>query len=263
MLSGTRGSGTLFFAGCHLHCLYCQNHQISQFQSNGGSDPKASWRVTTEQLASQMLQLQESGAHNISLVSPTPHLAAIVVALQLATQRGLHLPVVYNSSGYDNLQALSYLDGLVDIYLPDLKYASSQQAERLSGAANYPQVAQSAIQEMQRQVGDLQLDQDGVATAGLIIRHLVLPKGLSQTKQVLTNIAREIGPQVALSLMAQYYPAHRALQVPGLETGLSEVEYQQAVDVVLDLGFENGFVQELDAGQHYRPDFARAAHPFE
>jgi len=256
-ISGTRGSGTVFAAGCNLRCLYCQNCQISQ----GAPDDFPGYPA--EQLAAAFLSLQQRGCHNVNWVSPTHVSAQLVAALALAIPRGFTLPIVYNSNGYDSLSALQLLDGIVDIYLPDLKYADADIALRLSGAPDYPDVALAAIGEMYRQVGVLQLDEDDIARRGLIVRHLVLPHNLAGTREILRRLAAEVSPEVTVSLMAQYYPTHRAATLPELARTITAAEYEEAIDAFAGAGLENGWAQEPhEAPESYRPDF-HAPHPFE
>ncbi len=255
-LSGTRGAGTLFTAGCNLRCLYCQNAQISQ------GDLAAYPEYDTDALADAYFALQARGVHNLAWVSPTHVIAQLVAALVPARADGLALPVVYNSNGYDRVDVLRLLEGVVDIYLPDLKYADDATAEALSGAPGYTDTALAAIREMYRQVGDLELDGDGLARRGVIVRHLVLPGDLSGTRTALRRLAEEVSPTITVSLMAQYYPAHRAAAHPLLARPLTAAEYDTALDAFADAGLENGWAQEPKASETYRPDF-EAGHPFE
>lgn len=237
-ISGSRGSGTIFFSNCNLACAYCQNWPISQLGQGK--------EVSFEDLAGMMLELQERGCHNINLVTPSHMVAQILISLELAAGRGLRIPLVYNSSGYDSLDALSLLDGLVDIYMPDIRYLDPVVSKRYSDAADYPQTVRQSLKEMWRQVGPLQLDDDGIARRGMLVRHLVLPNGLSQSLECLEFLAKEISPQVYLSLMAQYFPAHKAPGMPELARGVTAEEYQKAVDRAGELGFANGWFQDLD-----------------
>lgn len=221
------------------------------------------WETTVDELAGMMLDLAERGAHNIELVSATSQVAFWLPALCAATARGMHLPVVYNTSGFERLEVLHLLDGVVDVYLPDLKYASSHWAGRLSAAADYPSIAFRAVAEMWRQVGPLQLDAGGMALRGLLVRHLVLPAGLSQTAQVLGTLRRQLGPRLAVSLMAQYHPPAHQVEVPPLMRKLRAEEYRRALDLLEHLGIDEGFVQERTAAANYLPDFDRGGHPFE
>ena len=259
-VSGSRGSGTIFFANCNLRCVYCQNHQISQepatFAGQTGS---------AEELADLMLRLQdESCCHNINLVSPSHFVPQIVEALCLAAPRGLRLPLVYNTNAYDSVETLRLLDGIVDVYLPDIKYSSNAVATRLSGAGDYVQVSREAIAEMYRQVGgSLLLNGEGVVQRGLIVRHLVLPGGLAGSGESLDWLARDLTTDITLSLMSQYYPTHRAQDMPLLSRRITAREYREVVEHANALGFEHIWAQEPEASAHYRPDFSRDGHPFE
>jgi putative pyruvate formate lyase activating enzyme len=227
-LRGTRGSGTIFFSGCNLGCVYCQNYDISQ-----GTPGRA---VTVDELAEMMLELQKMGTHNVNLVSPSHVVPHIIAAVAVAAPRGLRLPLVYNSGGYDSQLALRMLDGLVDIYMPDMKYASAQVGERLSGVPDYPTVNQAAVREMHRQVGDLDIDERGVARRGLLIRHLVLPNGLAGTEEIARFLAEEISRDTYINVMAQYRPAYRAREYPEIDRPLTHEEYREAVEAVLEAG---------------------------
>jgi len=227
-LRGWRGSGTIFFGRCNLHCQYCQNHDISQTDSGEEIEP--------ERLAAIMLALQEVGCHNINFVSPTHVVPQIMAAVLIAAQAGLRLPLVYNSGGYDSLAMLRLLDGVIDIYMPDMKYADAAIGQRYSKVPRYPEVNQAAVREMHRQVGDLQIDAHGLATRGLLVRHLVLPAGLAGTSHVVRFLADEISPDTYLNLMDQYRPAYRAAQYPELNRPITRAEYQAAVQMALDAG---------------------------
>jgi len=237
-ISGSRGSGTVFFSYCTGRCIFCQNYPISQLAT--GND----W--TAGQLAEAMISLQRKGCHNINLVTPTHYVPAIIEAVALACARGLRLPILYNTSGYDSLETLALLDGIVDIYLPDAKYADDAVAQELSGFVGYVEANRAALLEMQRQVGtELLLDPEGVAYRGMIIRHLVLPGNLSQSVQVMTWIA-ETMPEVHISLMSQYFPAYKAVDHPVLGRRLYHREYRSVLQALEALGLENGWRQELD-----------------
>lgn len=248
-ISGRQGSGTVFFAGCTLGCRFCQNFAISQ---QGWGD-----ELDAQELALVFLKLQLAGAHNLNLVTPTPHLAVILEALAIARQAGCTLPVVYNTSGYERAAAIRQLAGLVEIYLPDYKYADNRVAARLSDAPNYVEHCRAALREMFAQVGDLELDDRGVAVRGVLVRHLVLPNDLSGTPEVLRDLVRLGGRGVWVSLMSQYTPMHLAPQTPGLERGVNPAEYRAARDALAAAGIENGFVQDLaSATDEFLPDFA-------
>jgi len=257
-LSGTKGSGTIFFGNCTMRCVYCQNHQISQ-----DSKKQQSNEISISKLAEQMLYLQDSGCHNINLVTPTHFVPQVLRALMAAVPKGLNLPLVYNTSGYDSIDVLRMLEGIVDIYLPDLRYASGQAANDFSGTPDYPDRARECIKEMYRQVGDLVVDEAGVAQRGLIVRHLILPNRLAGSKELLTWLASEVSPSVTVSIMAQYYPAHRALSIPALARKITLPEYSEVVAWVNQLGLENGWLQEIEAAENYLPDFERGGHPFD
>ena len=232
VLRGRYGSGTIFFSGCNLHCQYCQNDDISQHVSGRPVSP--------QDLAAMMLDLEQQGCHNINLVSPTHVVPHIVMGLVTAIQAGLRLPVVYNSGGYDAPQALNLMDGLVDIYMPDMKYADAAIAQQLSLVRDYPAINQAAVKEMHRQTGDLVIDERGVAQRGLLIRHLVLPGGLAGTAEVARFLAEEISRDTYINIMAQYHPAYKAWQcatkaIP-LDRRVTPAEYAAAVQQARDAG---------------------------
>jgi putative pyruvate formate lyase activating enzyme len=235
-ISGTRGSGTIFFSGCTLQCIFCQNYPISQLGVGR--------YMSVEELAKKMLTLQRKGAHNINLVTGTHQMAAVVKALLLAVRQGFSLPVVHNTSGYERVEILRLLEGIVDIYLPDIKYADSEVAQRCSSRADYVECNRLALLEMWRQVGPLKLDVEGIAYRGMLIRHLVLPEDLSGTADGLAFLAEQIGPEVWISLMHQYFPAHEAVHTPPFNRRVTKQEYERAFRMVTDFGLENGFVQK-------------------
>lgn len=220
-LRGRGGSGTIFFSWCNLRCVFCQNWEISQKGIGREVEPS--------ELAQMMLDLQGEGCHNINLVSPSHVVAQILAAVWMAAQRGLRLPLVYNTGGYDSPEALQLLDGVVDIYMPDMKYGDSETAHQYSHVRNYVEVNQAAVKEMHRQVGDLILDDRGIALRGLLVRHLVLPGGLADSEKVLAFLAREISPNTYLNLMDQYYPCYRAYECPPLDRPITSEEYRQAL----------------------------------
>jgi putative pyruvate formate lyase activating enzyme len=227
-LVGSYGSGTIFFTHCNLLCLFCQNFDISH-QGIGQ-------KVGDDQLADIMLDLQRQGCHNINFVTPSHVVPQILAALEIAASRGLNVPLVYNSGGYDLPGTLEYLDGVVDIYMPDFKFWNSEVASQTCNAADYPEVARQALKEMHRQVGDLVISEDGIACRGLLVRHLVMPGGMANTRQVMRFIAREISPRTYVNVMSQYRPCGRAHEVPGLEVPLSATEYRRAVNETLAEG---------------------------
>jgi putative pyruvate formate lyase activating enzyme len=240
-LRGWKGSGTLFFTRCNLRCVFCQNHDISQ--TDAGNE------VTSHELAAIMLRLQVMGCHNINLVSPSHVVPQILAALVLAAQNGLHVPLVYNTGGYDSLETLKLLDGIVDIYMPDMKFASGGHAKKYSRARDYPQVNRTVVKEMYRQVGDLQIDKNGLAKRGLLVRHLVLPRKLAGTKQIVDFLADVISVNTYLNLMAQYHPAYNASCYPELNCCTTASEYNQALQMakeagltILDSDFKQAFL---------------------
>jgi putative pyruvate formate lyase activating enzyme len=237
-LSGTKGSGTIFLTNCNLRCVYCQNYPISQL-GNGAER-------TPGELAGQMIWLQEQGCHNLNLVTPTHFMPQILKAFGIARERGFNLPIVYNTSGYESLEALRLLDGIVAIYLPDMRYSDDAVARTYSVAPHYPEINRAAIKEMYRQVGNLVLDEDGIATRGLIIRHLILPGGLSGTERVMKFLAEEISKDVYISLMSQYFPAFKAHEFKELSRRITADEYEEAYQTMRKYGLENGWIQHID-----------------
>lgn len=235
-ISGTKGSGTVFLSGCSLKCAFCQNFPISQF---GNGD-----EISTNKLALRMLKLQRQGVHNINFVTPTHFMPQILAALWLAIPHGFTLPIVWNSSGYEKVDVLQLLDGVVSIYLPDMKYADDAVALRISAAPGYRDVNRSAVAEMLRQVGHLVLDDHDIAGRGLIIRHLVLPEGLSGSRETLAWIAAHLGTETHISLMKQFFPAHRALDMPDVGRKITDDEYDEAADMLEGFDLENGWVQD-------------------
>jgi putative pyruvate formate lyase activating enzyme len=236
-ISGDRGSGTIFFSGCTGKCRFCQNYPISQLG--------VGQEIGVEDLAEMMLELQRRGAHNINFVTPTHFTAAILAALPHAVERGLRLPLAYNCSGYELVETLQLLEGVIDIWMPDAKYADDEIALRLSGFHDYVRHNRAALTEMYRQVGDIRIiDDQGVMQRGMIIRHLVLPDGLAGTKYVLEWIAGHLSPQVYISLMSQYFPAHLCVDDPVMGRKITPDEYEQAFGALTAAGFEDGWVQE-------------------
>ncbi|BDV42865.1 radical SAM protein [Geotalea uraniireducens] len=235
-ISGSRGSGTIFFSHCTLHCRFCQNFPISQL--GNGND------LTPRQLAEKMLGLQRKRVHNVNLVTPTHMLPQILAALYLAVPRGFTLPLVWNSSGYETVDALHLLDGVVDIYLPDMKYVAEEPAVGFSAAPGYRAANRAAVVEMLRQVGHFTADDNGIGVRGLIIRHLVLPEGAAGSGETFRWIAALLGKETHVALMNQYFPAHRAPETPGLQRKITADEYAAAVAALEAAGLENGWVQE-------------------
>jgi putative pyruvate formate lyase activating enzyme len=227
-LRGWRGSGTIFFSRCNLKCQFCQNHDISQTD--------AGYEIEPEQLASIMVELQAQGCHNINFVSPSHVVPQIMAAVLIAAEAGLCLPLVYNTGGYDSMAMLKLLDGVVDIYMPDMKYADAEIARRFSKIPNYPQINQAAVREMHRQVGDLQVSDTGLALRGLLVRHLVLPDNLAGTDEIVRFLATEISPDTYLNLMDQYRPAYKAHHFPALNRRITRQEYETVVRMARDAG---------------------------
>ncbi len=220
-LRGWNGSGTIFFASCNLRCVYCQNYEISQLREGR--------EVSAQELADKMVSLQEQGCHNINLVTPSHQVPQILEGLLLAAQKGLHIPLVYNTSSYDELDTLRLLDGIVDIYLPDFKYADAEAGLEYSKVPGYPEIAKIAIKEMHRQTGDLVVDERGLAVRGVLLRHLVLPGGLAGTAAIMRFLAEEISKDTYLNIMDQYRPCWKAFSYPPLDRRITMEEFEQAV----------------------------------
>ncbi|MDD5746665.1 MAG: radical SAM protein [Candidatus Omnitrophica bacterium] len=248
-LSDNGGAGAVFFSHCNLHCVYCQNHQISQ-------QPGIQHPISTAELSRIMISLQEQGAQNIDLVSPSHFLPQILSALFEARQQGLRLPIVYNTNGYESEPALALLDGLVDIYLPDFKYGNDADALRYSQAPDYVAAASRALRQMHAQVGDFVEDEQGRACRGLLVRHLVLPQGHAASKTVLDILKKNVGTGIGLSVMSQYAPCYRASRYPELNRPLTPREYDECTEYVQALGFTRCWIQELESNNVYFPDFS-------
>jgi len=227
-LVGRGGSGTIFFSSCNMRCIFCQNYDVSQLRDGN--------EASAEELALIMLKLQSNGCHNINLVSPSHVVAQILEALVIAAKKGLHLPLVYNTGGYDSVDALKLLDGVVDIYMPDIKYMDASIAERLSGVKNYPGVVKDAVREMHSQVGDLIIDERGIAKRGLLVRHLVLPGDLAGTGEVMRFLAEEVSKNTYVNIMDQYYPCYKAFDNPPLNRRTTVGEFELAVEVAKEAG---------------------------
>ena len=246
-ISGTNGSGTVFFTGCNLKCVFCQNHSIAI-----GQKGKA---VTPSRLADLFLMLQDKGAHNINLVTPSHYIPGIAQALTLAKEKNMTLPIVYNTSGYDSVQSLTMLDGLVDIYLPDFKYVSGTLSQRYSHAPDYFEVASKSLAEMYRQVSD-PVFEDDLIQKGIIVRHLVLPGCTADSKEVIRYLYETYGDRIFISIMNQYTPVPHVASYPELNRKITDAEYDEVVDYAIDLGVEQGFIQEGDtASESFIPDF--------
>jgi putative pyruvate formate lyase activating enzyme len=255
-ITGTKGSGNIFFSFCNLRCIFCQNHQISH-EGIGGP-------ASVDDLVSIFFSLRSIGCHNINLVSPTSHVPFIAPAIAEAKRRGLGLPFVYNTNAYDDVETLKSLEGLIDIYLPDFKYGNKLIAARLShvpDSAPYPDAARAAILEMKRQVGDLSV-KDNIAQSGIIVRHLVLPGGLAGSRRVFEWIGENLGRSTWIGLMSQYLPLHRSGDYPILARRIRQDEYESVISYLVDNGFDNVFIQELESAPLFVPDF-RKERPFE
>ncbi len=231
-LVGHHGSGTIFLTHCNLHCVFCQNYEISHLERGQ--------RVTIDQMARHMVKLQEIGCHNINFVTPTHYVPQIVAALPQAIQLGLRVPLVYNCGGYESLEVIRLLDGIIDIYMPDMKFFSSEVAGRFCNAPDYPDVVKSVLREMHRQVGDLKIDSHGVAERGLLIRHLVMPHGLAGTEDVMRFIAETLSPHSYVNIMAQFRPAHQAVEFPDLTRPVTIEEFGEAVEIAGKWGLYRG-----------------------
>ena len=259
VISGSKGSGTIFFGNCNMRCVYCQNYQISQDWAR-----QQSKETDCHTLAERMLYLQnELGCHNVNFVSPSHFVPQLVQAVLEAVPMGLRLPLVYNTSSYDSIESLRELDGIISIYLADLRYASDKWARKFSQALGYVAHARAAIKEMYWQVGDLVLDEAGLAQRGLIVRHLILPNGLAGSHDSLTWLVSEVSPTVTVSIMSQYFPAHLASRIPALSRTISASEYSEVFNLVNRLGLENGWLQEVGASDNYLPDFRYEGDPFD
>lgn len=242
------GAGTIFFAHCNMHCIYCQNYQISQQQGNKNI-------VSVDGLADMMLKLQQEHAENIDLVSPTQFMPVIIEAIYCAKQQGLRLPIIYNTNGYEEARIIKLLEGIVDVYMPDLKYDSEDAGRCYSDVSDYVYYAKNAIRIMKNQVGGFTLNEKAQGLKGLFVRHLVLPNNIAATKEVLDFLHEEIGTDIGLSLMSQYAPCYMADKFRELDRTLYEQEYEQVVDYAHKLGFEKCWIQELKSNDVYFPDF--------
>ena len=261
-LTGTRGAGNVFFGNCNLRCVYCQNYQISQAHKQQIKN-----EVTHERLAEMMLELQARGCHNINFVSPTHFAPQMARAILIAAQNGLQLPIVYNTNAYDSVEVLELLDGIVDVYLPDLKYAEDEAGYLYSKVPSYRDFSRAALKAMYRQTGDeLVYDENGLLQRGLVIRLLVLPNDIGGLRESLEWIRDELSPRAAISLMAQYYPTNVAgtnQRYTLLSRRISESEWLRAISALSEFGMEEGWIQEYDGAPfYYRPDFNDAETPF-
>jgi putative pyruvate formate lyase activating enzyme len=248
MISGKRGSGTIFFSHCSLHCAFCQNYDISQLAHGQ--------EVEIEELVRMMLSLQDQGVHNINLVSPTHYAPQIMEVAELARGRGLKLPLVYNTGGFDSIELIKELDGKIEVYMPDFKYFDNEKAFKYSGAEHYVEIASEGIAEMYRQVGNVQFNKEGVAVKGLLVRHLVLPNDLADSEKVMDFLA-SLSNDIWVSIMAQYNPQFRAGEFPELARRLRPDEYHKVVEHAREIGLHNCYVQDLMSSETYLPDFSK------
>lgn len=257
-LVGANGAGNIFFGNCNLRCVYCQNYQISQnYKSEIGHE------VSFERLAEIMIELQEKGCSNIGLVSPTHFVPQIVKSLYIAIEKGLNLPLIYNTNAFDSVDVLRLMDGVVDIYLPDLKYSYDSDGHDYSKVKEYPKFARLAVREMHRQVGsELVMDDDGLLKRGLLVRHLVLPNDIAGSEETLRWISGELGKDVALSIMSQYYPTNKAESIALLNRHVCESEYERVIALLDKFGLESGWMQNFESKDYYMPDFTNRAEPF-
>lgn len=247
-ISGKDGSGTVFFSNCNFRCIFCQNYKISQ--------ERKGYEISIEELANIFIELQNKGANNINLVTPTTYAYQIIEAIKIARNKGLNLPIIYNTNGYESLTTLRDLKGYIDVYLPDLKYYSNEIAEKYSKAPQYFEIVTKAIMEMIKQVGSVVLDENGIIQKGVIVRHLVLPNHIQNSKHILKWLKSNVDDTAYVSVMAQYFPTYKAKEDKYIYRKLNKKEYQEIENYLYLLEFKNGFIQEL--GEHeeeYVPDF--------
>jgi putative pyruvate formate lyase activating enzyme len=250
VISGTMGAGNIFFGNCNLKCIFCQNYEISQ-----NSKYERQNEVSYERLADIMIELQARNCHNIGLVSPTHFSVQILKSVLIAAGKGLNIPIIYNTNGYDSVEMLKLYDRIADIYLPDFKYGNNFYGETYSDASNYFDHAKNAIKEMYNQVGDKLIYDGNVIVRGLIIRHLVLPNGLAESEKVFQFISEELSPEIHISLMSQYYPTNKSYKDILIDRPLRESEYEKAISLMDKYGLHNGWFQEMDSSDHYLPEF--------
>lgn len=247
-ISGTNGSGTVFFTNCNLNCIYCQNYEISQ----GGKGKE----ITIQTLADIFIKQQEKGANNINLVTPTMYVYQIIESIKLARKNGLKIPIIYNSNGYENIETIKMLNGYIDVYLPDLKYYTNELSKKYSNVDNYFEVATNAIKEMYSQVGNAVFDDNGIIQKGVIIRHLVLPNHIQNTKNILKWINENLPKDIYVSVMAQYFPTYKAKNDSLINRKLNKKEYKEVLNYLYSLDLQNGYIQELGSHEEeYVPDF--------
>jgi len=250
------GVGNIFFGNCNLRCVYCQNYEISQ---NHKTEIKN--EISIQRLAEMMIELQEKKANAIGFVSPTHFVPQIVMALDIAVKNGLNIPLVFNTNTYDSVEVLKLLEGIIDIYLPDLKYSDDENGYKYSKIKNYVLHSRNSIREMYRQIGSRLIIENGLLRRGLLIRHLILPNDLAGSKETLKFIS-DLDNNINVSIMSQYYPTHKALSIDLLSRNIKEKEYEKVIDLLDELDLENGFLQEFESENYYRPDFKDRVEPF-
>jgi putative pyruvate formate lyase activating enzyme len=250
VISGTNGAGNIFFGNCNLRCVFCQNYEISQ-----NYKAEATNEVSFDRLAGIMLELQDQGCHNIGLVSPTHFAPQILKSIYIAAEQGLRIPIVYNTNGYDSPEMLRLFEDVADIYLPDFKYGADESAKEYSKAPDYFESAKAALQEMYRQIGDTMEYENGILMRGLIVRHLTLPNDLAESEEVFKFIAKELSSNVHISLMSQYYPTFKAEEHVLISRRVRVREYEKAVELLDKYNLKNGWIQELESPDNYRPEF--------
>lgn len=247
-ISGTNGSGTVFFSNCNLNCIFCQNYEISHLGKGR--------EISVNELAKIFIEQQEKGAHNINLVTPTMYVVQIIEAIKIAKKNGLTIPIVYNTNSYENIETIKMLNGFIDVYLPDLKYYSDELAKKYSKANNYFENATKAIQEMYKQVGSPEFDENGIIKKGVIIRHLVLPNYIQNSKNILKWIKEKMGDDVYVSVMAQYFPSYKAKDDDKINRKLNAREYRTIEEYMYTLDLKNGYIQDLEENEEqYVPNF--------
>ncbi len=258
VLSDKYGVGNIFFGNCNLQCVFCQNYEISKNRKDDKHN-----EITCEQLADIMLELQNKGCNNIGLVSPTHFSAQILKSIYAAIKKGLNIPIIYNSNGYDSVEMIKLLEGVIDIYLPDFKYGSNKNAEKFSNVNNYFEHTKNSIREMYKQVGSELICDGNIAVRGLIVRHLILPNELAYSERIFKFIAEELSPDIHISLMAQYFPTYKADKYILLDRKIYESELEKTFSLLEKYGLRNGWIQELDSSNYYKPNFKLApGNPF-
>ncbi len=247
-ISGKNGSGTVFFSNCNLNCVFCQNYEISQLGLGK--------EITIEELASIFLKLQNENVNNINLVTPTSYVPQIIEAIKIAKKKGLIIPIIYNTNSYENVETLKLLEGYIDIYLPDLKYAENELGRKYSGINNYFEIATKAIKEMYKQVGNIECDKNGIAKKGVIIRHLVMPNHIENSKKVLKWINDKLPQDIYISVMNQYFPTYKAKEIKELNRKLTKREIKKIEEFIYSLNFKNGFIQGFEKNEvQYVPNW--------